>query len=178
MLSLPTFLRFVVLALGSAAAAPPPFEASLRAVARGSAGPRALAEGDTVSVDESITFRATVLDPGYVYVLERLAPPGLPESIRAVAPGPHDVLPTPLMGEVIVPHSGAWKLGDPEPEGWRSGARGLAEYVLVLTSSPRDVTFSKPLTSVEDFLAPPPWVGGQAGEPGTVLARTTLRWMR
>jgi hypothetical protein len=163
--------------LGCAALAEPVSVApSLQVVARGPQGPRAVAPGEAVAADEEIAFRATTDGPGYVYVLERVVRAGLPEAVRAVAPGAQDVLPAPLRGDLIVPRSAAWHLGDPVPEGWRSNVVGEAEYLLVRAPAPRDVTLSRPMPSVETFLSPPPWIEGPLAGPGEVVARTTLRW--
>lgn len=142
---LSALLLAVPLALAVPAASAAPPQLTIRTTLD-----RPVPAGGTVTSAERLVFR--VAGDGWLYVLEEGE-----GRLSVVHPRPGDAQPA---------TEGATS------EAWEPRAQGPLEYLLVSSPSPRDAAASP--SSLEEFLAPPPYVEGPMGEPAAVVARVAV----
>ena len=155
--------------------AEPPPETSLRLidVTDESSPPRSLSNGSKVPNSTRAYFEVrTPTEEGYLYLLQRSA-----GSLQILSPATGLVwMNRPGETMRVVPSTGQTNEAGEEPTSWSPEQSGELEFILVIAPAPRDVPSDTRVTTLDEFLAPPPFVRGPLAAPAQVLSRLTLVW--
>ena len=172
-------LLATLLAMGSAQivrGAAPPTEASLQLidVTDESSPPRALSDGSKVPGFTRVYFEVRVPSQGgYLYLLQKSA-----GSLQVLRPATGLVwMNRPGETMRVVPSSGQTNDDGDQPASWSPEQSGELEFILVRAPAPRDVPSDTRVTTLDEFLAPPPFVRGPLAAPAKILSRLTLVWL-
>ena len=156
--------------------AEPSTEASLQLidVTEESSPPRALSDGSEVPGLTRAYFEVRIpSNGGYLYLLQKSA-----GSLQVLSPATGLVwMNRPGETMRVVPSTGQKNDDGEQPTSWSPEQSGELEFILVRAPAPRDVPSDTRVTTLDEFLAPPPFVRGPLAAPAQVLSRLTLVWL-
>ncbi len=133
-----------------------------------------LADGSEVPSSTRAYFEVrTPSDGGYLYLLQKSA-----GSLQVLSPATGLVwMNRPGETMRVVPSTGQTNNAGEQPTSWSPEQSGELEFILVIAPAPRDVPSDTRVTTLDEFLAPPPFVRGPLAAPAQVLSRLTLVWL-
>jgi len=136
--------------------------------------PRALSDGSEVPASTRAYFEVRAPSTsGYLYLLQKSA-----GSLQVLSPATGLVwMNRPGEAMRVVPSTSQTNDDQEPPRSWSPEQTGQLEFILVSAPAPRDVPSDTRVTTLEEFLAPPPFVRGPLATPGRVLSRLTLVWL-
>jgi len=76
----------------------------------------------------------------------------------------------------VVPRGSNEDAQSPAGLSWNADQTGALDFILVGTEAPRDVPSDSQVSSLERFLAPPPFLKGPLTQPGVVLETVRVVW--
>ncbi|MCO4772589.1 MAG: hypothetical protein KDA24_21330 [Deltaproteobacteria bacterium] len=130
---------------------------------------RALEGGAAIESTDLLVFEVSGTEDSYLYVVEKGE-----GHLALIHPHVGYVLPGTAVPTTLRPQPTWLTEADQERAGWLPEVHGTVEYLLVSSPIPRDAPSDHRLVSLDQLLAPPPYVKGPAGEAATVVARSSI----